>query len=392
MSLKRYRAAVVAATLLAGCGQLPGSQTNVAPGVSDANTVSFRYNLMQTGDNASSTASPATTASGTATSTASPAPNQVESQCTVTNVTASSDRNDQWFDVNHVIDGNTHSSWGPAADDAHPTLTFTLNDQDTLSGIAVKMSHAAMTIDVAVSTDNKTWTTVGTGLNPTPTVLDRLTLTQQTAKYVRLTFNGQDTGSLLVCEVQFFCSGAAPSTAPSTMPSNSPSTTPSTTPSTMPSTSPSTAPSTMPSTTPSTMPSETPMPTPTPMPTSSAECCKVTGGGFVAVGSGHGKDKVTFGFVAQDNPNGVQGNIEVNDHLLGLKFHGRVTALDCDDVHHIATFSGVLSTGVAFTCTVTDNGEPGRADTFAFSTAAGFKVSGTLAGGNIQDHDSQCRS
>lgn len=385
MSLKRYRAAFVAAALLAGCGQQPGSQTNVAPAVSDANTLSFRYNLMQT--------------SGTASTTASPSPsNQTESQCAVTSVTASSDRNSQWFAADNVIDGNTHSSWAPAADDASPSLTFTLHDQVTLSSIAVKMSHAAMTIDLAVSSDGKTWTTVATGLNPTPTVLDHLSLTQSSARYVRLTFNGQDAASLLVCEVQFFCMGPAPSPMPSSTPSATPTATPSTSPSTIPSTSPSTSPSpmpsTMPSVTPTPMPTSTPTPmpseTPTPAPTPSVECCKVTGGGWIPVGDGHGHDKITFGFVAMNNPGGVHGNIEVNDHDTKADFHGTVTSLTCDDATHTVTFGGLLSTGVSFSCTVVDNGEPGRNDTFAFSTAAGVRFSGTLGGGNIQDHDTHC--
>jgi len=37
---------------------------------------------------------------------------------------------------------------------------------------------------------------------------------------------------------------------------------------------------------------------------------------------------------------------------------------------------------------VADNGEPGRADTFALVLSTGYKASGQLSGGNVQLHNS----
>jgi hypothetical protein len=38
---------------------------------------------------------------------------------------------------------------------------------------------------------------------------------------------------------------------------------------------------------------------------------------------------------------------------------------------------------------VADNGEPGRADSFAISLSTGYRAGGTLGGGNIQLHACQ---
>ena len=50
--------------------------------------------------------------------------------------------------------------------------------------------------------------------------------------------------------------------------------------------------------------------------------------------------------------------------------------------------TGVLDDGttVTFVVVVTDNGEPGSADTFSITLSNGFTASGTLVGGNVQIH------
>ncbi len=46
---------------------------------------------------------------------------------------------------------------------------------------------------------------------------------------------------------------------------------------------------------------------------------------------------------------------------------------------------------VAFVVDVSDNGEPGRQDTFALRLSNGYSAAGTVQGGNIQLHGA-CRS
>lgn len=126
--------------------------------------------------------------------------------------------------------------------------------------------------------------------------------------------------------------------------------------------------------------------------------CKVTGGGFVFLDG----EKATFGFVAQptdkrdpelvDGAFAAKGNLQLNLHEDDAKFHGRVSTIAClvdettGDVE--VTFGGTLRDDGAFSTTVVDEGEPGRADTFAFT--GGGEDFGPLPleqGGNIQLHE-----
>jgi len=134
-------------------------------------------------------------------------------------------------------------------------------------------------------------------------------------------------------------------------------------------------------------PTPCPSPTPCPTPTPVCDTCKVTGGGFIT----YNDIKYTFGYEAQTNPNGVKGNIEVNEHGgANRQFHSNdVTTISCDNP--CVTFGGTLTDGGTFTATVCDYGEPGRADTFSFTVLsgpqAGFSISGVQEqGGNVQYH------
>lgn len=108
---------------------------------------------------------------------------------------------------------------------------------------------------------------------------------------------------------------------------------------------------------------------------------KATGGGhLVREGS-----KVSFGVNgAATDGGGAKGTVQVVDHGTGERFHGSVTAIAC--VGGVTTMTGTLvgASGGTFEAKVTDQGEPGGNDTFAFTTSGGYAVSGTLAGGNIQ--------
>lgn len=131
------------------------------------------------------------------------------------------------------------------------------------------------------------------------------------------------------------------------------------------------------------------------------ECDKeVTGGGFVQKKRKcdvNEDNKVTFGFVAHftDANTTPSGEIEVNDHGTGFRYHGTVDSIVCLS-DNCVQFSGTLtdtndpsfSEGDTFTTQVCDNNEPGTSDTFGFQVDSTFIVpfDTTLGGGNIQIH------
>lgn len=137
--------------------------------------------------------------------------------------------------------------------------------------------------------------------------------------------------------------------------------------------------------------------------TKTCEKCdlEVTGGGFVekkkCPKDDENNNKVTFGFVAHftDDNSTPSGEIEVNDHTTGFRYHGTVNSIVCLP-NNCVQFSGTLtdtndpnfSEGDAFTTQVCDNNEPGTSDTFGFQVDSTFIVPfGTvLGGGNIQIH------
>lgn len=123
----------------------------------------------------------------------------------------------------------------------------------------------------------------------------------------------------------------------------------------------------------------------------------VTGGGKITVpaASSKGKNNIaSFGFVAHyaDSATIPSGNMQYTDQVSGMNVHGNVTTLSVDETTMTAVFSGTAKVngvdGYAYTVTVVDNGEPGKADTFAISIPAmSYSASGTLSGGNIQIHN-----
>ncbi|MBX7131539.1 MAG: cadherin-like domain-containing protein [Fimbriimonadaceae bacterium] len=120
----------------------------------------------------------------------------------------------------------------------------------------------------------------------------------------------------------------------------------------------------------------------------------ITGGGkFFQSGN-----KCTFGFVAKVQGNGVQGNLEFQDHGMGLNVKsdsvGWVYAPNLIDGYFSGTCSVNGTPGYSYFVQIRDRGEPGRNDDLSvwLFDAAGVQVyssSGTLSGGgNIQIHGS----
>lgn len=276
---------------------------------------------------------------------------------------AASSVEDSWHPASNVLDGNSQSAWAPVFSDPTPTLAFDLGGVKTLEGFAVKLSPGGTTVAVEVWTGTG-WELIASGLAPAEAVLQTFDLPDRTTSQVRLTFGNVPASELFVCEVVL--NGLETPPSPTPTPAVSPTPTPSVS------------------------------PTPTPSPTPAGCECKVTGGGFVYL-PGYAADddrKATFGLVAMADPRkGAKGNITVLDHRTKRRYGGSVTRIACEGA--TVTFSGVLRRdGAPFTATVTDNGEPGTNDLFAFSTR-GFSASGTLGaggpgGGNIQVHAPRC--
>jgi len=113
---------------------------------------------------------------------------------------------------------------------------------------------------------------------------------------------------------------------------------------------------------------------------------KVTGGGSVDVAGGI----ATFGFVVerQTLTGPISGKLQYVNHASGANVRS-VALTSLVVTGNSATFGGTCTNNGAactFTVDVTDNGEPGTADTFTISVSGGPTEGGTLRSGNIQVH------
>jgi len=130
-------------------------------------------------------------------------------------------------------------------------------------------------------------------------------------------------------------------------------------------------------------------PGPGPGPGPKACSDRVTGGGYIRVGHGNANFGVTGGI----RKDAFRGHLTYIDHGKGLKVKGTgVTAYVVVDaktrrIEGTASINGVAGT---YQVVVSDNGEPGKNDTFAITLSSGYAASGKLAGGNIQLHKRHC--
>ena len=123
-------------------------------------------------------------------------------------------------------------------------------------------------------------------------------------------------------------------------------------------------------------------------PPASTPGAKVTAGGWINVAGGKG----TFGLTAQVKENGTpSGHLTYEDHGLqnrsvkSTAITAVVVSGNCVQILGTATVNGAGSFG--FQLQVCDNGEPGKdADTFQIDMSDGYTASGTLRGGNVQNH------
>ncbi|MFL5312291.1 MAG: post-COAP-1 domain-containing protein [Myxococcales bacterium] len=121
---------------------------------------------------------------------------------------------------------------------------------------------------------------------------------------------------------------------------------------------------------------------------------RVTGGGWIRETPYHAKG--TFSVSGGIKHETTSGHLTYEDHgRNGPKVSGaRVTsyiALDKSTRRIEGTANVNGRAGFTFRVDVSDNGEPGRNDTFAIHLSNGYTASGTVAGGNIQLHKAHGR-
>jgi hypothetical protein len=116
---------------------------------------------------------------------------------------------------------------------------------------------------------------------------------------------------------------------------------------------------------------------------------RVTGGGYIKTQHG----KANFGLTGGIRKGAFRGHLTFIDQAGDVKVTGTgVTAYVVIDaktrrIEGTARINGVAGT---YTVAVSDNGEPGKNDSFAITLSNGYSASGTLAGGNIQLHERHC--
>jgi len=114
----------------------------------------------------------------------------------------------------------------------------------------------------------------------------------------------------------------------------------------------------------------------------------VTGGGWIT-GTPSG-ERGTFGVAGGIKNGGLWGHLTYIDHGPGgpkVKGTG-VTAYTVVNTttRHIEGTADINGRSGSYQVDVSDNGEPGRNDTFSITLSDGYHASGSLAGGNIQLH------
>jgi hypothetical protein len=337
-----FRAAMLAALIASGC-QAPDGLTTVPVegGAAVANVTgpvaTVSYALRPAGRYAVAAVEDETAES--------PTP---DAKIAVKAVGATSTRN-AYFPARYLVDGNVHSAWAPGAEDDAPAITLDLGGAYRLSAIAIKLSAADVTVDVAVGGADEGWTTVATDLAPEPTTLSDLELAACQGERVRLTFHGVDVADLLVCEVE---ARGTKATAPTPAPSASPAATPTPT-------------------------GEACLPCePTPPPVvdhDDDEDCRIEAGGWMKKGKHKHKEQVAF---ACDVDRHGRGTIVVHDVVTKVKRVGR-----CETIRrhgNVTMMEGTLEGGGRFRCTVVDGRRHGKPATWSFTCEDGLMVASKL--------------
>ena len=113
----------------------------------------------------------------------------------------------------------------------------------------------------------------------------------------------------------------------------------------------------------------------------------VTGGGWIT-GTPSG-ERGTFGVAGGIKNGGLWGHLTYIDHGTNMKVKGTgVTAYTVTGptTRHIEGTADINGRSGSYQVDVSDNGEPGRKDTFSIMLSNRYSASGLLIGGNIQLH------
>jgi len=113
----------------------------------------------------------------------------------------------------------------------------------------------------------------------------------------------------------------------------------------------------------------------------------VTGGGWITVTPSGAKG--TFGVAGGIKNGALWGHLTYIDHGTNMKVKGTgVTAYTVTGptTRHIEGTAEIDGRSGSYQVDVSDNGEPGRKDTFSIMLSNGYSASGLLIGGNIQLH------
>jgi len=112
----------------------------------------------------------------------------------------------------------------------------------------------------------------------------------------------------------------------------------------------------------------------------------VTGGGWITASGG----KANFGVAGGLKNGALWGHLVYIDHGAGLKVKGTAVTnyeiVPGTTTRHITGSAEIDGSSGTYDVLVTDNGEPGRDDTFNISLSTRYTAAGTLGGGNIQLH------
>ena len=112
----------------------------------------------------------------------------------------------------------------------------------------------------------------------------------------------------------------------------------------------------------------------------------ITGGGWILTPS---QARGTFGVAGGIKNRGFWGHLTYIDHGINMKVKGTsvtnyvITGPTSRRIDGTAEINGVPGT---YSVDVSDNGEPGRADTFVIRLSTGYTAGGNLPAGNIQLH------
>lgn len=115
-----------------------------------------------------------------------------------------------WYPLSNIDDGNLSTAWGPSSSMA--SLYFDLAETCSVDAVSTKVSvdpisspeNSRVSLDVYAWVDDA-WVLIGDDLTPPETVMTSLDVTDTVTDRIRVDFNTEASGQLLVCAVDILC-------------------------------------------------------------------------------------------------------------------------------------------------------------------------------------------